>query len=125
MQSRQGLWAMHPSPSLRPPAHWQKRLRRLDKREGLAIFVPEKSPIESLDDLREKIATRRGSIGHQLILAAVEKMGWKADVQIMFLAPSDAKIAYSQGSVDAWSTWEPYVSQQEVLFKSRRALFCT
>lgn len=29
-----GLWAMRPSPSLRPPAHWQKRLRRLDKRGG-------------------------------------------------------------------------------------------
>jgi len=36
-----------------------------------------------------------------------------------FLTPSDAKIAYSQGSVDAWSTWEPYVSQEEVQFKSR------
>jgi sulfonate transport system substrate-binding protein len=31
-------------------------------------------------------------------------------------------VAYSQGSVDAWSTWEPYVSQEEVLFKSRRVL---
>lgn len=92
--------------------------------EGLAILVPEKSPIKSFDDLRgKKIATGRGSIGHQLILAALEKKGWNADdVQITFLAPSDAKIAYSQGSVDAWSTWEPYVSQEEVLFKSRRVI---
>lgn len=89
--------------------------------EGLAILLPEKSPIKSFDGLRgKKIATGRGSIGHQLILAALEKMGWKADdVQIMFLSPSDAKIAYSQGS---WSTWEPYVSQEEVLFKSRRVI---
>ncbi len=43
-------------------------------------------------------------------------------MQIVFLAPSDAKIAYTQGSVDAWSTWEPYVSQEEVLFKSRRVI---
>src|SRR6202022_3451157 len=42
--------------------------------------------------------------------------------QIVFLAPSDAKVAYSQGSVDAWSTWEPYVSQEEVLFQSRRII---
>jgi sulfonate transport system substrate-binding protein len=91
-------------------------------REGLAILVPEQSAIKNFDDLRgKKIATGRGSIGHQLILAAVEERGWKAsDVQIVFLAPSDAKVAYSQGSVDAWSTWEPYVSQEEVLFKSRR-----
>ena len=90
-------------------------------RAGLAIVVPEKSPIKSFDDLRgKKIATGRGSIGHQLILAALESRGWQAsDVQIVFLSPPDAKVAYSQGSVDAWSTWEPYVSQEEVLFKSR------
>jgi sulfonate transport system substrate-binding protein len=93
-------------------------------REGLAILVPESSPIKSFDDLRgKKIATGRGSIGHQLILAALELRGWSAaDVQIAFLAPSDAKIAYTQGSVDAWSTWEPYVSQEEVLFRSRRII---
>jgi sulfonate transport system substrate-binding protein len=92
--------------------------------EGLAIVVPEKSAIKSFDDLRgKKIATGRGSIGHQLILAALESKGWQAsDVQIVFLAPSDAKVAYTQGSVDAWSTWEPYVSQEEVLFKSRRVI---
>lgn len=89
--------------------------------EGLAILVPETSPIKSFDELRgKKIATGRGSIGHQLVLAALEARGWTtSDVQLVFLAPSDAKIAYSQGSVDAWSTWEPYVSQEEVLFKSR------
>jgi sulfonate transport system substrate-binding protein len=93
-------------------------------REGLAILVPDQSAIRSFDDLRgKKIATGRGSIGHQLILAALESRGWQAsDVQIVFLAPSDAKVAYSQGSVDAWSTWEPYVSQEEVLFKSRRVI---
>ncbi len=93
-------------------------------REGLAILVPEPSAIRSFDDLRgRKIATGRGSIGHQLILAALEAKGWQAsDVQIVFLAPSDAKVAYTQGSVDAWSTWEPYVSQEEVLFKSRRVI---
>ena len=92
--------------------------------EGLAVLVPATSPIKSFDDLKgKKIATGRGSIGHQLILAALEAKGWTAnDVQIVFLAPSDAKVAYSQGSVDAWSTWEPYTSQEEVLFKSRRVI---
>ena len=93
-------------------------------RDGLAILVPENSSIKSLDALRgKKIATGRGSIGHQLVLAALAAKGWAAgDVQLVFLAPSDAKIAYSQGSVDAWSTWEPYVSQEEVLFKARRVI---
>jgi sulfonate transport system substrate-binding protein len=92
--------------------------------EGLAILVPESSRIRSFDDLRGKtIATGRGSIGHQLVLAALESKGWTTDdIKLVFLAPSDAKVAYSQGSVDAWSTWEPYVSQEEVLFKSRRII---
>ena len=92
--------------------------------EGLAILVPANLRIQSFEDLRgKKIATGRGSIGHQLILAALESKGWTSnDVQIVFLAPSDAKMAYSQGSVDAWSTWEPYVSQEEVLFGSRRVM---
>jgi Lrp/AsnC family transcriptional regulator len=95
-----------------------------ESREGLAIFVPRGSPVHGFEDLRgRKIATGRGSIGHQLILAALESRGWSSsDVQIVFLAPSDAKGAYAQGSVDRWSTWEPYVSQEEVLFQSRRPI---
>ena len=92
--------------------------------DGLAILVPKDSPIKSNDDLKgKKIATGRGSIGHQLVLAALESKGWTtSDIQLTFLAPSDAKVAYTRGSVDAWSTWEPYVSQEEVLFSSRRVL---
>jgi sulfonate transport system substrate-binding protein len=92
--------------------------------DGLAILVPKGSGIRGFEDLKgKKIATGRGSIGHQLILAALESKGWSAaDVNIVFLAPSDAKVAYTQGSVDAWSPWEPYVSQEEVLFQSRRVI---
>ena len=92
--------------------------------EGLAILVPRGSQIHAFEDLKgKKIATGRGSVGHQLVLAALEAKGWSSsDVQIVFLAPSDAKVAYTQGSVDAWSTWEPYVSQEEVLFQSRRVM---
>ncbi|MDR3467776.1 MAG: ABC transporter substrate-binding protein [Xanthobacteraceae bacterium] len=92
--------------------------------EGLAVMVPKDSPARSLDDLRGKtIATGRGSIGHQLVLAALEARGWSPSaVHLVFLAPPDAKIAYARGSVDAWSTWEPYVSQEEVLFGARRVV---
>ena len=92
--------------------------------EGLAILVPKESPIHGFDDLKGKtVATGRGSIGHQLILAALESRGWAAnDLKIVFLSPADAKVAYTRGSIDAWSTWEPYVSQEEVLFGSRRVV---
>ena len=81
-------------------------------RDGLAVLVPSESRIQSFEDLKgKKIATGRGSIGHQLILAALESKGWSPnDVQIVFLAPSDAKIALVAGSIDAWAVWEPYVS---------------
>ena len=94
-------------------------------REGLAVLVPKDSPIRDFEGLRvRKSPPAAARSGHQLIpLAALRSRGWSpSDVQIVFLAPSDAKVAYTQGSVDAWSTWEPYVSQEEVLFQSRRLI---
>jgi sulfonate transport system substrate-binding protein len=35
-------------------------------------------------------------------------------VTIQYLLPADAKAALGGGSVDAWSTWDPYVSIAEV-----------
>lgn len=95
-----------------------------ENREGLAIVVPKDSPVRSLDDLKgRKIATGRGSIGHQLVLAALEEAGLGTDaVELVFLLPADAKAAYARGAVDAWSTWEPYVSQEEVLAGARRVV---
>jgi sulfonate transport system substrate-binding protein len=91
---------------------------------GLAVIVPKASPIQALADLKgKKIATTRGSIGHMLILAAMEHENIAPEaVQIVYMLPADAKVAYSRGSVDAWSTWEPYVSQEEVLFGARRVV---
>lgn len=89
---------------------------------GLAILVPKDSSVQSLADLKgKKIGTTKGSIGHQLVLASLDKAGWPKDsVQLSFLLPVDAKVAYMRGSLDAWSTWEPYVAQEEVLFGARR-----
>jgi sulfonate transport system substrate-binding protein len=93
-----------------------------ENREGLAILVAKDSPIQSIQDLKGKrIATGRGSIGHQVILAALENAGLPLDaVTFVFLLPADAKAAWSRGSVEAWATWEPYVSQEEVLNGARR-----
>ncbi len=78
-------------------------------RDGLAVLVQKDSPIREFEALRgKKIATGRGSVGHQLILAALESKGWStSDVQIVFLAPPDAKVAYTQGSVDAFQVATP------------------
>jgi sulfonate transport system substrate-binding protein len=90
--------------------------------DGLAVVVRADSPVHSFKDLvGKKIATGRGSIGHQLVLAQLEANGLSAsDVQLVFLTPSDAAVALRTGSVDAWSTWDPYVAQLEIAQGCRR-----
>lgn len=89
---------------------------------GLAILVPRDSPVQTLEQLKgRKVGTGKGSIGHQLILATLEKAGLPKDhVQIIFLLPADAKAAFTGGTIDAWSTWEPYVAQEELFGQARR-----
>lgn len=87
-----------------------------NRQEGLAILVATESAIRTVPDLKGKrIATNRGSIGHQLVLAALEEAGLPVDsVTFSFLPPADARIALASGAVDAWSTWEPYTSTAEL-----------
>lgn len=87
-----------------------------NRQDGLAILVAKDSPLRTVADLKGKrIATNRGSIGHQVVLAALEEAGLPADsVTLSFLPPADAKIALASGSVDAWATWEPYTSTAEL-----------
>jgi sulfonate transport system substrate-binding protein len=77
-----------------------------------AIVIPAYSPIKTLADLKgRRIATGRGSIGHYLLLLALERAGLKpSDVTVVYLAPGDAKAAMASGSVDAWATWGSYVA---------------
>lgn len=76
---------------------------------GTALLVRPDAQLHSAADLKGKrIATGRGSIGHHLALKALDQVGLsEKDVEFRFLGPVDAKIALANGSVDAWSTWEP------------------
>jgi sulfonate transport system substrate-binding protein len=80
---------------------------------GTSIIVPANSPIQTMADLRgKKIGTNRGSVGHALVLAVGEKLGWQpGDIHIANLLPADAKAAMAAGAIDAWSTWNTYVAQ--------------
>ncbi|RYF68586.1 MAG: aliphatic sulfonates ABC transporter substrate-binding protein, partial [Comamonadaceae bacterium] len=73
------------------------------------------SPLKTAADLKGKrIATNRGSIGHLVTLKALESAGLKgSDADLRFIPPADAKLALTQGSVDAWATWEPYTALAE------------
>lgn len=80
--------------------------------EALAILVKTGSPIRGAQDLVGKsVATTRGSIGHHLLLQALERAKIPADkVRVTFLPPGDAKAAFDSGAIDAWATWTPYTN---------------
>jgi len=82
---------------------------------GTAVLVRPDSPLRSAADLKGRsVATNRGSIGHYVTLKAITAAGLRPeDVNLRFLAPADAKLALTQGSVDAWATWEPYTALAE------------
>jgi sulfonate transport system substrate-binding protein len=79
---------------------------------GNAIIVKKGSPIHSVKDLiGKRIATVKGSSGHNLALQALQKAGVDPkQVSFVFTTPAEATLVLDQGGVDAVSTWEPYVS---------------
>lgn len=83
---------------------------------GTAIVALADTPLAGAASLKGKrIATGRGSIGHYQVLAALKSAGLtSSDVTLLFLSPSDAKTALATGAIDAWSTWEPYTSVEEL-----------
>ncbi|MBD2504157.1 aliphatic sulfonate ABC transporter substrate-binding protein [Anabaena azotica] len=81
--------------------------------KSVSLIVPTNSPIKSIADLKgKKVAFQKASIGHYLLVRALESAGLKlSDVQSVFLPPPDANVAFSQGKVDAWFIWEPFVTR--------------
>lgn len=80
---------------------------------AISLLVPANSSVKSFQDLKgKKIAFQKASIGHYLTLRAAEKEGLKlSDVESVFLPPPDANAAFSQGKVDGWFVWEPFVTR--------------
>ncbi|MDZ8186947.1 MAG: aliphatic sulfonate ABC transporter substrate-binding protein [Nostoc sp. ChiSLP02] len=81
--------------------------------KAVSLLVPKNSPIQSVKDLKgKKVAFQKASIGHYLLVRALEKEGLKlSDVESVYLPPPDANVAFSQGKVDAWFIWEPFVTR--------------
>jgi sulfonate transport system substrate-binding protein len=80
-----------------------------------AIIVPDTSPIKTVADLKgKKVAFGKASSAHSLLLVALEKQGIAAsDIEPVYLAPADASAAFTRGSVDAWSIWDPFLAAAE------------
>lgn len=88
---------------------------------GTAVLVRPDSTLKTAADLKGKsIATNRGSIGHYVALKALASAGLKPEANTFrFLPPPDAKLALTQGAVDAWATWEPYTALAETAGQAR------
>jgi len=82
--------------------------------ELVGLLVPPNSPIHTIADLRgHLIAVTKGSIGQALVLGLLGQAGLSAhDVRFAYLSQMDAGAAMRAGSIDAWSTWQPYVAMQ-------------
>jgi sulfonate transport system substrate-binding protein len=82
---------------------------------GSGILVRADSPIKEPVDLRGRnIALVRGSSAHWMLLRTLDSAGLSlSDVGCRFLAPADGYAALRQGSVDAWSIWDPYLAAAE------------
>ncbi|HBC42381.1 MAG TPA: aliphatic sulfonates ABC transporter substrate-binding protein, partial [Pseudanabaena sp.] len=60
-------------------------------------------------------AFQKASIGHYLAVKAFEKEGLStSDFESVFLPPADASAAFSQGKVDGWFIWDPFITRTEL-----------
>ncbi|MET0340362.1 MAG: aliphatic sulfonate ABC transporter substrate-binding protein [Polyangiales bacterium] len=81
-----------------------------------AILVPKNSKITKVSELKGKrVAVNRGSNVHYLLHKALEaeKLAL-TDVDVVFLAPADARSAFDTGKVDAWVIWDPFQAAAEI-----------
>jgi sulfonate transport system substrate-binding protein len=77
-----------------------------------AIVVRKDSPLQQLADLKgKKVAVTKAAGSHYLLIAALNKAGLKfSDIEPAYLSPADGRAAFENNKVDAWVTWEPFLS---------------
>lgn len=77
-----------------------------------AIVVHKDSPLQQLSDLKgKKVAVTKAAGAHYLLIAALKKAGLEfSDIQPAYLSPADGQAAFENNKVDAWVTWEPFLT---------------
>lgn len=77
-----------------------------------AIVVRKDSPLQQLADLKgKKVAVTKAAGSHYLLIAALNKAGLKfSDIEPAYLSPADGRAAFENNKIDAWVTWEPFLS---------------
>ena len=81
--------------------------------EDEALIVPKDSGIRSVRDLAGcRVALNRGANVQYLLIRALEEAGLTYDsVEVVYLTPAEARVAFERGEVDAWAIWAPLLGE--------------
>ncbi|AIQ75624.1 MULTISPECIES: aliphatic sulfonate ABC transporter substrate-binding protein [Paenibacillus] len=93
----------------------------LEGTNNVALLVPSSSTAQKLEDLKgKKIAVTKGSNAYNFLYRGIEESGLKeADFEIIQLQPDEAQPAFETGGVDAWATWDPYITLNALTGKGK------
>ncbi|KAA9027600.1 ABC transporter substrate-binding protein [Niallia endozanthoxylica] len=81
-------------------------------KSNVRIITPKDSKINSIEDLKgKKVGVASGTTGHVYLAKALKYHGLTLDdVKIINLQPDDAQSAFETKQLDAWTVWEPYIT---------------
>ncbi len=85
--------------------------------QGIAVLVPDSSPIRSTRALKGKrVAIGRGWNAQYLLVKALEEAGLSYDdIEPAYVASAaDARAAFQSGHVDAAGLWDPFLAAAEM-----------
>lgn len=93
----------------------------LEGKNNVAIIVPADSPAQSISDLKgKKVAVTKGSNAFNFLYRGLDAEGISAsDVEVIQLQPDETQPAFESGSVDAWATWDPYITLNTLTGKAK------
>ncbi|MEF3353742.1 aliphatic sulfonate ABC transporter substrate-binding protein [Paenibacillus sp. GYB006] len=93
----------------------------LEGKNNVAIIVPADSPAQSISDLKgKKVAVTKGSNAFNFLYRGLNAEGIGAsDVEVIQLQPDETQPAFESGSVDAWATWDPYITLNTLTGKAK------
>lgn len=85
------------------------------------IVVKTDSGIASIKDLAgKKVAVNRGGTGEYLLMQGLQTNGVDPkSVERVYLSPSDSGPSFTQGHVDAWATWDPFLTIAETAYDGK------
>jgi sulfonate transport system substrate-binding protein len=82
---------------------------------SVAVLIPKDSDIKGVADLKGKrIAISKATNSQYIVIRALETIGLTLNnITPVYLSPSDGRVAFEGGKVDAWSTWDPFQAAAE------------